>query len=295
MEHVFSNLSQARDAGCRFVDFTGGEPLLHPQLPQFLHEAKRLGYITSVTTNCTLFKKRAAELRGKIDLLHFSLDADSAAIHDAIRGVPSFDSVMESIDIALEHDLVPDLLFTYTDENLAFFEGVYKLAREKRLLVILDPVFSVGGGDSLKPEIHKKALSLSKKKGVYLNRAHLFLRSKGGNNKNKPICRAVSSTIVLLPHNTLALPCFHQCNTELPIDKNLGDCLKSTQWNNAQREQGRYDFCNGCHINCYMDPSFNYHPLSFMPLSLADKLKYSYTKYLSYSRPVPLKKSTKHK
>ena len=36
----FANLRDAKKAGCRFVDFTGGEPLLHPELPRFLSEPR---------------------------------------------------------------------------------------------------------------------------------------------------------------------------------------------------------------------------------------------------------------
>lgn len=88
---VVSNLSHAKKAGCRFVDFTGGEPLLNKELPAFLKAAKKIGLITSVTTNCLIFPERAKELAGLIDLLHFSIDADTAELHDAIRGRHSYE------------------------------------------------------------------------------------------------------------------------------------------------------------------------------------------------------------
>ena len=39
-----------------------GEPLLHPELPQFLESASRRGFRSVITTNGTLLKKRGAEL-----------------------------------------------------------------------------------------------------------------------------------------------------------------------------------------------------------------------------------------
>ncbi|KMQ52658.1 radical SAM domain protein [Chitinispirillum alkaliphilum] len=286
---VRSNLEQARKRGCKFVDFTGGEPLLHPSLPLFLEHAKNLGFITSVTTNCILFKKRAPQLRGKIDLLHFSVGADNAQTHNRIRGCNSYDSVLESIDIALANKLVPDIQFTYTHENLQYFEGIYSIAREKKLMLILDPVFNTGGEDTIDPEIHKGALSLSKRKGVYLNRAHLLLRSKGGNNTRSPVCRAVSSTIVILPDNSLALPCYHHRITTIPINNNLESMFSKPQWRESRNNQGEYDFCEKCHINCYMDPSFNYHPGGLMFFSLMSKLKYGWRKYFIYKNPLSFK------
>lgn len=287
LKDVVDNLRQARAAGCSFVDFTGGEPLLHSYLPDFLTEAKKLGFITSVTTNCLLFKERAVELRGLVDLLHFSIDADSAPLHDRIRGVASYNHVLDSIDIAVKNKLYPDLLFTYTPENIDAVEGVWKLAKKKRLILILDPVFDLRGADRLNPAVHQKALLFSKRKGVYLNRGHLLLRDRGGNHVRDPLCRAVSSTVVILPDNRLALPCFHhRCGTEA-INGNLQKLLSSKTRLEAIAKEGSYSFCEGCHINCYFDPTYQFSGGRFLLESMRSKLKYAFTKYIIYRRPLP--------
>ncbi|MFW6245078.1 MAG: radical SAM protein [Fibrobacterota bacterium] len=284
-ESVENNLKQARRAGCSFVDFTGGEPLLHPDLPSFLKIAKNVGYITSVTTNCLLFPERVKELAGLIDLLHFSIDADTAELHDRIRGCRSYDRVIESIDSALKNKLYPDLLFTYTKENIDALEGIYNLARQKKLILILDPVFSTSGPDRLCTDIHKKALEFSRRQGVYLNTAHLLLRKQGGNHTRSPLCRAVSSTLVILPDDSLALPCYHHRNISVPIRGRLSELLKGEERLKALYMEGKYSFCEGCHINCYFDPSYQYRFDRMMRESLKSKMKYAGTKYLAYLRP----------
>ncbi|MDG5816435.1 radical SAM protein [Chitinispirillales bacterium ANBcel5] len=284
---VFLNLEHARKAGCKFVDFTGGEPLLHPLLPDFLSYAKKLGYITSVTTNCTIFEKKVDNLRGKIDLLHFSLDADSAEQHNKIRGCDSFDSVLSSIDVALDKGLIPDILFTYTQENLEFFEGVYRLAREKKVMIILDPVFAIESADQLDSKIHQKAVQFSKRRGVYLNKAHIVLRQRGGNRIEAPRCRAVSSTVVLLPDNTMALPCYHHREELVPVDGDLFNRLSGQRRRRAKENEGTYSFCEGCHINCYMDPSYQYRFDRYFRVSITSKLKYAWDKYFHFKRPLP--------
>jgi MoaA/NifB/PqqE/SkfB family radical SAM enzyme len=286
-EEVAANLCHARRAGCRFVDFTGGEPLLNRDLPQFLTEARRLGFITSVTTNCLLFPERAAELAGLIDLLHFSLDADTAALHDAIRGRRSFDRVMESIDCALENRLVPDLLFTYTNENISALPGVIRLARSKRLMVILDPVFATDGVDVVSAETHAQAIDYSKEKGVYLNRGLITLRRRGGNARVSPLCRAVDAAIVILPDNRLALPCFHHRSEFRPLHGDLDRALCEPIRCAAAAMQGRYAFCEGCHINCYFDPSFASLRSPLFAQSFIAKLRYAWQKYGVYRRPLP--------
>lgn len=284
---VNANLAACRRAGCRFADFTGGEPLLNRDLPEFLKAAKKLGFITSVTTNCLLFPERAAELAGLVDLLHFSIDADTAALHDALRGVPSYDSVLRSIDAGLENRLVPDLLFTYSDRNISALEGVYRLACERKLMLVLDPVFHTDGPDRISAATHERAKSFAKRPGVYLNRALVSLREAGGNDSESPICRAVDSSIVILPDNTLALPCFHHRLDIVPVKNDLAAVLHGSVRSEASRMQGRYQFCQGCHINCYFDPSFSFMRNRFFFESMAAKLRYSFRKYLVYRRPWP--------
>ena len=270
------------------MDFTGGEPLMHPALPEFLSRAQKLGFITSVTTNCLLFEERAKELAGLVDLLHFSIDADSAALHDKIRGCESYEHVIRSIDIALKNRLYPDLLYTYTEENINAIDGVWKLAKKKRLMLILDPVFAVWGPDKLPADVHRRALEFAKKRGVYLNRAHLILREQGGNHTRDPLCRAATSTIVITPDNRLALPCYHHRCTNVKINGDLKAVLRSDERVDALSKEGRYAFCEGCHINCYFDPTYQLTEGRFLYESMKGKLKYALTKYLLYRRPWPV-------
>jgi MoaA/NifB/PqqE/SkfB family radical SAM enzyme len=288
------NLAAARLAGCRFVDFTGGEPLLNQELPEFLRSAKEMGFITSVTTNCLLFPERAKELSSLIDLLHFSINADTPELHDDFRGIPSFDRVIQSVDIALQNKLVPDLLFTYTDKNIVSFQGIYQLAREKKLIVLLDPLFNITGKDPLSDATHRKALSYSKLPGVYINRAHLTLRTNGGNRSSAPLCRAVDSTIVILPDNTLVLPCFHHRIDMVPVGKSLSEVLSGSVRQESARMQGCYQFCEQCHINCYFDASYSYLRNRLFVQSMAAKLRYAWQKYIVYRRHFPHIRPMRH-
>jgi MoaA/NifB/PqqE/SkfB family radical SAM enzyme len=288
-DEVLANIRSARKAGCRFVDFTGGEPLLHPDLALFLSEAKKEGLVTSITTNCLIFKEHAKALNGLVDLLHFSIDAGNAALHNEIRGSDSYASVLESIPLALSNNLAPDLLFTYTDRNIDAFDGVYDIARRNRLMVILDPVFAVGGPDMVSRQTHQKAMAYAKRAGVYLNTAHISLRQQGGNHVNKPLCRAVSSTVVVLPDNRIALPCFHRAVSGVPIQGSLSDELARPQRIEARALQGRYSFCEGCHINCYFDPSYQHLRSILFFRSMFAKASYAFIKYILYKRPWPRK------
>jgi len=277
---VISNLKGLRSLGVKFIDFTGGEPLMHPDLPEMLEVAKGLGFITSVTTNCILYPRLAESIRGKVDLLHFSIDSDRAELHDSIRGVKCFGRVMESLEIADKLGERPDLLFTLTDQNLGSLEGLVKLAQSLRLVLIVNPAFSYFGN----PPTGKRALDAAERvaheRYVYVNRAVIRLMKNGGNSTADPKCRAVSSTVVISPDNSVILPCFHRSIGEIPIDRPLDELWKGDEIRRAMAMEGRYRFCEGCAISCYMDPSFLYEIDGYFWRSILPKLGYFIDKHV---------------
>jgi MoaA/NifB/PqqE/SkfB family radical SAM enzyme len=279
-EDVIRNLKALKKTGVKFIDFTGGEPLLHPELPEFLDAAKQLGLYTTVTTNCRKYPDIAGSIRGKVNLLHFSLDSMSVKEHDDLRGGSFHDSVMHSIDIALHLGERPDLLFTVTNENARAIGGLSAFAKEKKLMLIVNPVFGYGGEERIDAETLDYLEKYGRKPYVYMNAALHKLIRNDGNRRTHPRCRAVSSTIVISPDNQVLLPCFHQSNKEIPISSELTDIMKSLAYQSAKEKQGRYPFCEGCTINCYFDPSFLYKADGYLLSSLVSKAKYGFDKYV---------------
>ena len=61
--HIVKNLlDDARTAGINMVRFYGGEPLLHPALPEMIEHSVQLGMETYITTNGILLKQRIDSL-----------------------------------------------------------------------------------------------------------------------------------------------------------------------------------------------------------------------------------------
>lgn len=277
-----ANLRGLKELGVRVIDFTGGEPLLHRQLPLFLRLAKQLGFITTVTTNCLLYPKQARELAGLVDMLHFSIDAPDAEAHNASRGVKCFDHLLNSIALARHLGEKPDLLFTVMDHNHADIGRIYhKIAQPNGLILILNPLFSyneVGGG------LNEAALEAMERwawqPGVYVNQAFLELRRNGGNHTQNPVCVAASSTIVISPENKLVLPCYHLGLEEVPIEGDLAKTWRSQRVQRLVKQEGVHPKCEGCVVNCYMQPSFTYQTSSYFYKALPSTFKYSLEKWV---------------
>ncbi len=279
IEDVAQNLLQLKRIGIKFIDFTGGEPLLHPDLPEILKLAKQNRFCTSVTTNCLLYPERAEELKGLINLLHFSIDSMDEEVNDRIQGKRSFASVMQSIEVAKSLGEHPDLLFTATPANFKAIEELALFAQNQKLILIVNPVFKYSEQSLLTDAALNYLDQFRYEKYVYINRGFHRLIRQGGNNQTKPRCRAISSTIVIAPQNDLLLPCFHQAQLAIPIKSNLHQILKSQTYCLVKKQQGTFPFCQGCTINCYFDPSFLYKIDRYFWLSLASKLKYGFDKY----------------
>ena len=276
---VEANLQQLKKLGVQVVDFPGGEPLLHRQIDEMLAMAHRMGFITTLTTNGMLYPKWAERLRGKVDMLHFSLDSVHREEHDTGRGVACFDFVMQSIEIARGLGERPDILFTVFRNNLDQIEQVYEdICKPNKLLLILNPAFeynTVETGEQLTEEELKYLSAIGKKKGIYLNEGFIALRRDGGNHVSDPVCRAASTTLVISPENELVLPCYHLGAKTFPINGNLFELWHSPEVQQQVALEGKLPECEGCTINCYMQPSFAIEISKYWWKALPSTLKYN--------------------
>ncbi|NLP09757.1 radical SAM protein [bacterium] len=277
---VVRRLNEARRLGVRFVDFTGGEPLLHPQLPAMLRAAQACGLKTTLTTNALLYPLRCKELAGLVHFLHFSLDGADAEVHNRLRGAQVFDSVLHSLDLARSCGERPDITFTVGRHNLNQLPLLSRIAGELRLILIVNPVFRHQGYQPLSEQELSYIEGFVTRPYVYINTALHRLLRQGGNQIALPRCRAMDSVLVISPDNRLLAPCYHFVQEAQQIT-DLED-LYHSNWFRALRErQGAFPACAGCSLNCYFDPSFHYQLDRFFFDSLAAKFRYVRYKYLS--------------
>ena len=88
------------DAGISILTFSGGEPLLRPDLYEVAKYATDRGIFCSVATNGTLLTQEIPEklYRADIKSVEIGLDGVSAKTHDFLRNIPgSFDATIEGI------------------------------------------------------------------------------------------------------------------------------------------------------------------------------------------------------
>ena len=276
-----SNVKQLANLGVKFIDLTGGEPLLHKEIHLMVKYAKKIKMQTSITTNGLLYPKFADKLARNIDLLHFSLDSPDEDEHNRIRKVNCYKSVFESIEIAKSLGEYPDILFTVTNETYKKLPQMLDVAVKHDLVLLVNPVFSYFGN----PGLSKEAVDYideycDNKLNVYLNKGFIKLRRDDGNDINNPSCKAVSRVVVISPYNEIILPCYHFGNERIPIDRPIKDIRDTKKHKYFQQMEGRFDFCKGCTVNCYFEPSFAFPTNLYSFASLSSKFKYGYNKLI---------------
>ncbi len=215
-------------------------------------------------------------MQGLVDMLHFSLDFYDKEKHNEIRKLPCYDFVLEGIEVARSLGEKPDILMTVWDENIRDIEKIYyNITRPNDLILILNPIFSYGEiTEKLSTENFPVLRIWSKKQGVYLNEAFLNLAENGGNSPKHPVCFASDAVVVISPENELLLPCYHFAAKKFPIQNNLAKLWNSEEVKKVRKLGGRYDFCEGCNINCYMEPSFSFASSPYFLTSAISTLKY---------------------
>lgn len=256
------NLEDLRKLGVKYVDFTGGEPLLRADVADIYGEAKAQGFFTSMTTNTILYPKKAKEMQGLVDFLNFSLDGGDAETHDRSRGVQIFDTLVESVKLAHSLGEKPVLNHTVTAQNFDRLDEVGELGTSLGARVWLNPAFTAHENYNSKKNPTTEMLEAiergaKKYKCIGYNKAALAFIQDGGNDTNNPRCKAVDAVIAISPDDKLLLPCYHFAQTGIPIDGKLYELYKQSEEVESYRQsQGKLKVCEGCTVWCYLIPSF---------------------------------------
>ncbi len=149
---VATVLRQQAERGVRHVHFTGGEPTIHPQFPEILRLARKLGMRTSIGTIGTRLSDPdfAEEVLPFLDEALFSLHGPDAETHDALtRRKGSFERVTRAMENARKQPgfrmFVNSVL---TNRNIHRFVELTKMVRaEGAELQVISNLTPEGAGE----------------------------------------------------------------------------------------------------------------------------------------------------
>ena len=273
--------------GVRSIDFTGGEPLLSPSLPALIRKARSMGFLTALTTNGLLYPRHAEALRGNVTFLNFSIDSPEPEEHDRIRGIRCFDRTISAIELATRLGERVLVKHTVTNDNFGSLTEMISLGRRLGVMVELSPEFSYFGNPGLSREKVQALKRWFLHPNVYVNIAHIAFTLAGGNRTSSPKCRVGRSVLVVSPDSGLYFPCFHVVKKKIPVNESLEEVLETKSVRRAVRGVGRWNFCEGCTIPCFMDVSYFAEPDRYFFLNLVGKGAFVAKRLRLHGLPAP--------
>ncbi len=107
-------------AGVTIIAFSGGEPLVRPDIMELARYATDKGIYVAIATNGTLItKKKAKEMKeAGVQFVQISLDGIDAETHDSFRGVKgAFDKTVQGIKNAVAEGFFVEISTTVTRFN----------------------------------------------------------------------------------------------------------------------------------------------------------------------------------
>ncbi len=274
-------LRQARNLGAEQVSFSGGEPLLYPNILNTLKMAKELGYQVFLTTNGSLIDSQTAPLITKyVDRIYISVDGNKE-MHEKIRGPNSYENILRAIKLLKNKKILTNISMVVSKINYNQMKSVIDLASQEKIYQVSFQPFSkdylfkrknkhqyywISGSDlkKLKKEIentisyaHIKKVDIMSE-GLLRSIPNYFLLN--GKIYPKRFCQILKNSLII-QNNGKVFPCWgwdkiilgdikNDSLKEIFLGKKRAEILKYTQQKN----------CPGCLLACsdvdyYMVPA----------------------------------------
>lgn len=134
LEKRLDIIDQLADQDVFAIAFSGGEPLIDPDIWKVIERAHKRKLYVSIATNGTLITPRIAQRIADcgVNYVEISLDSTKPEIHDEFRGVPGYwERAVQGIKNAVaQRSFKVGVASTITQMNFAELEGLIQFAKD---------------------------------------------------------------------------------------------------------------------------------------------------------------------
>lgn len=131
-EKVKEILREMAGAGCRKIQFTGGEPLLRDDIVEIVKTAKECGMYVGLSTSGVGLSKRP-DIYKYLDMAFISLDGP-AHIHNESRGGNFFEYAKQAVDFFKKHKVKVFTTAVLTKLNVASIDYLLDFAKNNKII-----------------------------------------------------------------------------------------------------------------------------------------------------------------
>jgi 12,18-didecarboxysiroheme deacetylase len=135
--------------------FSGGEPLMRPDLFPLIRRARSVGLRAVISTNGTLITEKAAAELFDIGISYVGVSLDGLRdVNDRFRGVPgAFERALAGIRNCIKTGVKVGLRFTINKRNVGEIPGIFRLLEEENIpRVCFYHLVYAGRGSTLRNE-----------------------------------------------------------------------------------------------------------------------------------------------
>jgi MoaA/NifB/PqqE/SkfB family radical SAM enzyme len=274
-DRVFARMDEAADFGVFAWSFSGGEPLMNPNMADYIEYAAAKGFYTSMPTNGLALKKFAAAC-AKLDQLEVSIDTLDREKFARRRGIDGLPTILAALD-----HLVGNYRFNTIQinaavnlENLEDLPALAKFCQERGFLLHTEAVHNVVRTTFQTDDVEMQTRELDQvatyvrqlktefKCVRFFTNYYKFYRD-GGFTKRFP-CRSASHLVNMRPDGSIQFPCaFVSLHRGAP-DMSLREIYESPEVRRIVAQSTEmWDFCKGCKIGCpYEVSAYRNSPLT---------------------------------
>ena len=274
-ERVFARMDEAADFGVFAWSFSGGEPLMNPNVPDYIEYAARTGLFTSMPTNGLALKK-CAEACAKLDLLEVSIDTLNREKFAKRRGIDGLPTILSALDHLLgiyKHNSI-QINAAVDLDNLDDLPELAKFCQERGLFLHTEAVHNVVRTTWKTEDVELEADALDKVAAYvmalrkeyrcvrFYTDYYKFYRTDGFTKKFP--CRSASHLVNMRPDGSIQFPCaFVSVHRGAP-EMSLRQIYDSPEVRKLSAESPEmWDFCKGCKIGCpYEVSAYRNSPLT---------------------------------
>jgi MoaA/NifB/PqqE/SkfB family radical SAM enzyme len=145
---VIGIINQLSQAGVKFINFGGGEPLIRDDFEEIVDFCNQKEIYVGVISNGILAGKKIKILE-KVNKIQLSLDGPRE-INDFVRGKGVYDKVIETINLCKRNNIRVGLITVISKYNVADIAAIVDISKQYGVEMHVQPATSNLSGDSKK-------------------------------------------------------------------------------------------------------------------------------------------------